>query len=282
MERELPIVNIEGTEFIVDVMAEELREKSNPQNIMNIQEMDYVGDGYSFRYDPGVKNLPDEVPIELLDEDRELMKVKLPELIALDPVGMAEKYNLTIEEIKGKTDFDLMVTEGNLHLRWNKGILPTLEIAGDVFCVDLAEGKLLLKDGSASQYIPFAKLWEYFDQHAHSYIIPYNPITHQMQEVNHQTITELPKEIVIVQFPHEYELDRVGWNKKHGFDLSRGLEYLEPKLNIKARTLPWHQTNIPERIKLNLEKKMAAQKEEKPEISSTSKVLPKIKKGRGI
>ncbi|RUT67966.1 hypothetical protein D0817_23420 [Flavobacterium cupreum] len=56
MERELPIINIERTDFLVDVIKEELKEKANIQNVVGINKMYYVGDGYSFDYDPKFKN----------------------------------------------------------------------------------------------------------------------------------------------------------------------------------------------------------------------------------
>ncbi|TCN58991.1 hypothetical protein D0809_11615 [Flavobacterium circumlabens] len=55
MERELPIINIERTDFLVDVIKEELKEKANIQNVVGINKMYYVGDGYSFDYDQSSK-----------------------------------------------------------------------------------------------------------------------------------------------------------------------------------------------------------------------------------
>ena len=38
-KRELPTINIEGTDFFVDVIKNELKEKANPQNRMSIKNM---------------------------------------------------------------------------------------------------------------------------------------------------------------------------------------------------------------------------------------------------
>lgn len=48
MERELPTINIEGTDFVVDVNKLELREKADPINIIPFEDMRDVGDGYTF------------------------------------------------------------------------------------------------------------------------------------------------------------------------------------------------------------------------------------------
>ena len=50
MERELPIINIEGTEFIVDALKDVIREKANPQNVIDIQELHYVGNGNGYTF----------------------------------------------------------------------------------------------------------------------------------------------------------------------------------------------------------------------------------------
>ena len=37
--------------------------------------------------------------------------IEIPEFVGLDPVGMAQKYGLTVDEVKTKTDFELMVDQ---------------------------------------------------------------------------------------------------------------------------------------------------------------------------
>lgn len=51
MERILPTIDIEGTEFIIDAQNEELREKANLKNCIAMTSMLYVGRGYNFHYD---------------------------------------------------------------------------------------------------------------------------------------------------------------------------------------------------------------------------------------
>jgi hypothetical protein len=278
MERELPTVNIEGTDFFVDVIKNELKEKANPQNRMSIKNMLYVGDGYRFQYDMTINNfLPFEALGRLSNHSKE---IKIPNLVALDPIGMAKKYNLTIEEIREKTDFELTIKPGSpLDLRWNKKILPTLDIAGHTFYVDLVMDKLRPKDDFKSKGIDLSEIKEYYDRYYQAYIIPYNPKTHEFQEVGIRTITELPKEIIVIKFPHHRDLDHVGWNIKYGFGPEHLIKKDTLRLHFKARTLPWKETNIPENIKLNLEEQKLAQKE-KIEAKNSSDIFPEQKKGR--
>ncbi|SHK25588.1 hypothetical protein [Epilithonimonas mollis] len=252
MEKEMPIINIEGTDFIVDVMKDELREKANPENVMSIAQMQErgFGNGYSFHYDLNLKNFPND---ELFDDDGyngDMVEVKLPELIKIDPERVAEKYNLTLAEVQNKIDFELRIEPNSpLDLRWNKGILPTLDIAGHTFYVDILMDKLRPKDDFKSKGISFTEISDYYDRDRRAYVIPYNPATREFQQDDVFKMTELPKDTIMVQFPHQATLDVVGWYKKHGNSFFRSQF---PALHYEARTLPWEETNVIEIIKRNV------------------------------
>lgn len=260
MERELPTINIQGTDFLVDVIKEELLEKDNPKNVMSIELMHYAGErGYSFYYDLNKKNFPDIDRIIEFGLSEDMPEIKIPELKSIDPLGTAEKYNVSLEQVKAKSDFELSIKQGSLHdLRLNKGILPTLEIAGYTFYVDLQMNKLRPKDDFKSKGIDFTEIKDYYDRDRRAYVIPYNPITHQFQEINGFALTELPKDIIMVQFPNQYELDIVGWDKKHGNSLTN--QYLK-QMHFEARTLPWVDTNLIEHIKRNVAEQLQPKEE---------------------
>lgn len=256
MKKKLPEINIEGTTFTIDVIKEELVEKADPENIMKIKDMFYSPRGYSFHYDTSTKNLATFEAVSDFTSNYQLKDISIPNLTELDPLRMAERYNLTIENIKGKTDFELNIKPGSLiDKRWNKKQLPILKIAGHPFFVDLALNKLRPKDDFKSKGIDFDQISEYYDRSVQAYIIPYNPRTHEFQEIDHLTISELPKDIIVVRFAHQHELDRMGWNVKYGFGPFHGITDQEIQLHFNARTLPWCQTNIPHSIRLNLEEK---------------------------
>lgn len=263
MKKILPTINIEGTGFIVDVLNEELREKANPANRLDIKNMLYVGDGYLFHYDTSTKNAATFGAVSDFLNDKHILRIKIPNLTELDPAGMANRYGQTIENIKGKTDFELTIKPGGpFDLRWNRKILPILNIAGYPFFVDIAAGRLRPKDDFKSKGIELEQIREYYDRCANAYIIPYNPKTHEFQEIDHLSILELPKEIIVVKFPHLQELDRVGWNVKYGFGPAHCINENQYRMHFKAVTLPWEKTNIPRSIKLNLEEKRIQQKDD--------------------
>ena len=244
MEKELPIINIQGTDFIVDVIKNELREKANEENVMSIAEMHIKGsgDGYSFNYDLNTKNFPAEDRITELGFVNDIPEVNIPDLVSIDPVRMAEKYNLTVAEVKRKTDYELRIEPNSmLDLRWNKGILPTIDIAGHTFYVDLQMDKLRPKDDFTSKGISFTEINDNYDRDRRAYVIPYNPTTREFQQDDVFKMTELPTDTIVVQFPAKNVLDEVGLYKALGY--SYAVKNVE-KMHFEARTLPWEETNV--------------------------------------
>ena len=271
MERELPVITIEGTDFIVDVNKLELIEKANHKNVIPFEDMRDVGDGYTFEYNLKNKNLPGMF-------HNESTMVRIPEFIILDPIGMANKYNYPVNEIMDKSDFGLMVDQQAFDLRVNKGMLPTVDIAGHTFYVDIRMDKLRPKDDFLSNGIVFSDIETYYDLEKRTYTIPYNPKTHEFQEPDYLNIKELPKDLIAVRFPSERLLDRIGWNRKYGFEIRHGLVRHGLKLQFAAKNVPWKNTFLVDLIKSNLK---AEKKQEKATEKKTSNPA-KTNKGRRI
>ncbi|WP_029274609.1 hypothetical protein [Pedobacter borealis] len=95
MERQLPLVDIAGTAFYVDVLHDELRQKDNQKNRISFNVFDQDGDGYTFLYDTAIKNVPG--PAEELTHMKESYQwVTLKALMELDPRGIALKYKIPL------------------------------------------------------------------------------------------------------------------------------------------------------------------------------------------
>ena len=268
MERELPSINIEGTDFLIDINKIELREKYNPNNTISIYEMRDVGDGYVFNYSLQDKNIP-----SIISNGDEAL-VKIPELVALDPVGMAKKYKLTLDELENKTDFDLMIDQTAFNNRTQKGMLPTIDIKGYTFYVDLRMDMLRPKDDFLSKGIVFDEIDHYFSEEANAYIIPYNPKTHEFQELDYDSILELPKDLIAVQVPFQRDLDPIGWNRNAGWDIKEDLKRIGLKSHFEAKIIPWKETFIPHIITENLKllkEKSISEKLQNTLVSSSEK-----------
>ncbi len=248
MKRDLPVYKIEGTDFIVDVANLQLKEKANPENVIRVFDMRDVGDGYVFDYSPKEKNMP-----VLFRDDMDITTVKIPELVQLDPVGMTEKYGYSDHDIQGKTDFEIMVDQQALGRRL-MGQLPTIEIAGHTFFVDIRMDMLRPKDDFLSNGIVFSHIDYYYNDAKKAYLIPYNPKTHEFQEVDYEKITSIPKDLIVISFPHEGELDPIGFNKKGGWDETYGLKATNIKPHFEANLVDWKETGIEATIQENIKK----------------------------
>ena len=162
-------------------------------------------------------------------------------------------------------ELDTMIKEA-YDMRVNKGMLPTVDIAGHTFYVDIRMDMLRPKDDFLSKGIVFSNIQNYYDEDKRAYTIPYNPKTHEFQEPDYRTIKELPKDLIAVQFPSERLLDRIGWNRHYGFELTHGLAKQGLKLQFTAKQIPWEKTFLVGLIKSNLKAEKNLQKPtEKPQ-----------------
>lgn len=270
MKRELPLYNIEGTDFIVDVANLRFIEKTNPENIIPIYDMRDVNDGYAFDYSLKEKNIP-----TVLRVDTDVRTVKIPELVQLDPAGMAEKYGYAVEELRGKTDFTLMVDQQAFSRRLT-GQLPTIDIDCHTFFVDIRMDMLRPKDNLLSKGIVFSQIDYCFDDFRDVYVIPYNPKKQEFQELDHDKIIAIPKNIILVSFPHESVLDPIGYNRKGGWDETYGLKQTNIKSHFEAKAVDWKETCIEETIKDNLKRK---QKQQSKKINESHKAGKRQRKG---
>lgn len=257
MKRELPVYNIEGTDFIVDVANLQLMEKANPQNVIPVLDMMDTGDGYEFEYSPKIKNMP-SLSADYADY-KDITRVKIPELVMLDPVGMAEKYSYPLEAIPGKKDIDIMVDQKALKERLS-GRLPTVDIMGLTFYVDTPMDMLRPKDDFLSNGIVFSRIEDYYDSEKDAYTIPYNPKTHEFQELDYNNITSIPKGLVPVSFPHESILDPVGFNRAIGLEETTGLKRTNLHAHFESKVVDWKDTGVEQIIRINIKEQLARQR----------------------
>jgi hypothetical protein len=267
-ERILPTHAIWGTTFIVDVQKDQLREQGNPDNTIGFNEMGYSKEGYRFHYDPILKNLPESFSAEY-------EVISIPNLTELDPVGMAMKYGKTETEIAGKTDVEAMVDQQQLALRDEHGQLPVFEIMGHPFYVDLVMGSLRPKDDFTTTGIRFEEIEDYFIEPTNHYLIPYNPLTHSLEELDLENIKAVPKGIVFIEIPLPQPLDPVAYARIHGFESDQILRETPLQMKMKAVEVPWYNTPIQRIIASNLKRDLIKQFTQSPN-------KPQRKRGRGI
>ncbi|WEK17902.1 MAG: hypothetical protein P0Y49_13950 [Candidatus Pedobacter colombiensis] len=264
MERQLPTIEIEGTTFLVDVAKKELRELGKDVNTISIFEMDDKVTHYEFEYDKVSKNIPFPGYPDLID-------IRIPQFVSLDPEGMAMVYNKTVAELENKTDFDIMVNQEVLEARLS-GRLTTIEIEGHTFYVDLPMDCIRPKDDFSTLGITFSELEEHRSPFEECYVFPYNPATFQIEQLDYDKITSIPKDIVLIEIPLEHKLDPVGFARKYEREQREFVRQNNIQSHFIAKRVDWADTYIPKLIEENKERLS-----KKPEVKEET---PKKRKGK--
>lgn len=242
--RVLPIYTIHDTDFIVDVDRQVLREAQRPSNELSFtNDMKDMGDHYLLFYDLIEKTCYPAVHNPLTRQ-----WVKVPPLVELDPVGMAEKYNLSIAQLKGKTDFEVIVDQDALDQR-AEGVLPRIDIAGEEFIIDLRLQELR----HAKNLHPVISLKSFdLTSDGWKYEAFYHPVMKQVVEIDPK-LTEFPDSVVRIRIPNEIGLDPVATARSYGMEERELLRRYPFQKELKAEIIPLSQTHIPALIRRNRE-----------------------------
>lgn len=259
MERELPTILIEGTEFIIDVNRLEFREKADERNILSLHLMKDIEGGYQFSYGLQSKNTPN------IWTDEKSVTVTIPELVELDPIGMSIKYNVPLEQLRGKTDFEVMVDQDAYDRRMKKDELPTIDIAGEIFHVVLDKDKLIPKADPFAHGIDIPSFGNP-DHVLGDYTFAYDPIKREIVELDYLKILEIPKDLIAINLPYAFRLDPIGWNINLNRDPKWALKTIDFKMEHQSPKIPWEKTDLPEIVKENLEDLRKKQREQKKNI----------------
>lgn len=233
MEKEstLPEIEINGRPWLVDADGYRIVDKQFPHVDIHGYEMSYSDDGYRFDLLKGINRL-NRRP----NHHDEILEVGVDHFAQMDPERVALKYGLTVDQIKGKTDYEVMVDQRALIDRL-RGRLTTVDIAGHTFYVDFPMQMLRPKDNFLSNGIPFSELDDYYNEETHQCDVSYNKRLQQWEFVDCTDLVRQPRDIIIVSFPTPAELDPVGYSRYQGFDLEYALEEYPQKAHFEAKIL---------------------------------------------
>ncbi|WP_426672104.1 hypothetical protein ACPPVU_12820 [Mucilaginibacter sp. McL0603] len=242
--KEPVIYTIEGTAFVVDIDKQVLRQSDNPANeISFVRDMTDQGSHYRLFYDPD----PSSKPPGTYNPDA-LKEFIIPKLIELDPDGMAAKYRYRPEELKNKTDFQIIVDQELLAQR-HQGVLPKINIAGEEFVVDLRLQELR----HAQSFHPVLSLNSFeLTSDGRHYDGYYHPVIRQLVPLDPK-LTELPDSVIKIKIPNEIGLDPVGAARIYGVDERELLRRYPIQRDLKAEIIPLSETHIPSLIRQNRE-----------------------------
>ncbi|MDN3548969.1 hypothetical protein [Mucilaginibacter aquaedulcis] len=238
------IYEIEGTHFEVDIDRQVLRQTNDQSNeISFIGDMQDQGAFYTLRYDPDKKHAADE-----LSAEQRVKTVHVPQMTDLDREGMALKYGLPRELVMGKSDFELIVDQQLLDQRLN-GALPQIDLAGELFTVDLRLREL----PNSRHFFPVISLksFELTGDGTH-YEAYYHPVMKQVVELDPKLL-EFPEGVIKLRLPNELGLDPVATARAHGIDQRELLRRYPIQKNLKAEVIPLSETHVPALIRRNKE-----------------------------
>jgi hypothetical protein len=233
---------MEKVTFEVDVEKQVLRQTDNPANeISFISQMTDFGDHYMLTWDATLKNAG--------TDPEKVEPLIIPPLIALDPEGMSLKYGIPVNQLQGKSDFEVIVDQEALQLR-KTGVLPQIDIAGEVFTVDLHLHELRHRQ----YFFPVISLRSFAltndGAHFEAY---YHPVMKQTVELDPKLL-EFPESVIKIKIPNELGLDPVATASIYGMDEREVLRRYPIQKDLKAEVIPLSETNVPTLIRQNKEK----------------------------
>lgn len=275
----LPVRQFGGTEFVLNTDKMLFFEKQAPENKIFIADIEDTGNGYSFDYCKVEKYIANP----FMDSGH-VVRVELPPLVIMDAAGMARKYGLTIQEIKGKSDFEVMVDQEAFRKRL-AGQLPTIDICGNTFRIHADEGRLSLKGASDKHDICFRGInfAQYFSQRADCWIIPFNPVTRTFQGLDFRNMIAYPKDLKAAMIPSLEKLDPFGYWVDRRLGPMTFLKVHNVKMHSTANEISWKQTSLEGLIKRNIAR---IKKEHRQNVHGKEKTplhsKPKVRHGRSL
>jgi hypothetical protein len=246
------IFEIEGTSFEVDIDKQVLRQTNDKNNeISFIHDMQDQGAFYHLLYDLDEK----KTAHDLLDQNR-VKVVKVPQMTDLDREGMADKYHVPPELVMGKSDFEIIVDQHVLDQRL-KGILPQINLAGEMFTIDLRLQELR----NSNFFFPVISLKSFeLTNDGWHYEAYYHPVMKQVVELDPKLL-EFPEGVVKLKIPNEIGLDPVAAARAYGMDERELLRRYPIQKDLKAEVIPLSETHIPALIRRNKEALQEAHRE---------------------
>lgn len=240
MKKDFPTVKIEGTIFEVDVQQNLIRQQDNPQNRISFDLMEYNGDHYTLSFDKARK-----IYGEFANRQSDIQVVTIPQKMELDPEGMAKKYQLSIDAIRGKSDFEVMVDQELYNDRVRMGRLPVMKILEHDYFVDLRCRELR----STSDFMNKIDLRSTLETDDGGFQFFLDSRTKQV--VNIENYAGSLSGIVFVKLPAETKMDPYAVARDNRLDEKDFLIKYPLQKGIKAETKPAAKTFAKEIVKIN-------------------------------
>lgn len=118
------------------------------------------------------------------------------------------------------------------------GELPIVDIAGQIFFVDLRMNCLRPKDIFTTSGIQFSEIRKHYSWLEENYVFTYNPKTYESQEVDYTNIHSIPENLLLVELPSKRKLDPVGYARINGYEVNPFVKEVGIRSHFKAPVIP--------------------------------------------
>lgn len=239
----LPVVEIEGFPFLVDVFNKVLWDAQAADNYIYFHEMQDKGNCYEFTLNRSIRNLPTSWSAPSQD-----VVVQVPQMVTLDAPGVASMYSMSEHDLPAR-DKDLKCNADLLQQRLS-GVLPMIDIAGDEFRIDMRE-KEFLKAPPGRARLNFRQMAETSDGLGYEFY--YHLPTKTIVSVS-QDSRVLPTDVVLVRIPRDEMLDPVDFARKHKLKVQEFVNDYPIQQQLKAKVIPLWKTDLAKIISNNRKK----------------------------
>jgi len=243
MEDKLPEIEIYDTIFQFDIDKMVFIKKDDPSNMIFIRNMFDNLTHYEYYWkigetdDPSLSIAEDdifngsEVEKKIYRAYNVLMiNVKIPRIGEIDPEGMMRKYGCSLEDIKNKTDFEIIVNQDVLKQRM-AGETVKIDVGGKVYHVDALEGTLLPVSGSEPSIKMAQFQYDYYIEDEGCYYLYCNMDDGRIVDILRDQTVE---NTIVYTVPHLSNLDPIPVINSLEFLTDLELYYHDLKMNHTA------------------------------------------------
>lgn len=263
----MPIWEIKGTSFFVDVEAALLRQVDDVSNVIDIYEMKDEGTHYSFPWDGERKN------IVLYTAEGAYPIVQLPPMAAIDPVGMRKKYSLKPGQLLPKRDADFKCDPDLLRRRIQEGRQPIVDILGKKYYVVWLLKQLCAHVPFDEPFLPSIVSLRRLAFYDYQYFFPKGSSDVENRDIFRFLYDKkkrkgvvfdghaqsYSKNVVVLQIPYAKALDPVSEARRKYLDPTSFVDKYPLKKKHVARVIPWEKTRFSELFRVNLQKERERQ-----------------------
>ena len=270
------LILIAGIGFYVDTQRQVLKHANDRNNIILFTDLKDEGVYYSLLLDTATQKIRNGLESFNGGNDK-LKQVIIPKDLLSNSLVMDDLFAKAFNQVSFTKGWNLMIADTRLQERLS-GVLPTIDIAGHSFFVDLRLNSLRPKDDLTTRGIEYTELQRFPSPDGENYWFPYDSRTHRITEIDLEKLTSIPADLLLIELPDIGKLDPVGYAQKRGLDFQSYLTENPMYAQQIAKVVSWNKTALPEIIEKNKTKERSSLKAENP-----NQDIQRVKrKGRGI